>query len=71
MKAINEILNRASLSGAPITALANKKPASYRVSALGQTHAPAKVLKDGRTGRRISLQQAKQIVEKYERNRLS
>ena len=32
------------------------------------THAPAKVLEDERTGRRISLGQAKQILAKFEKS---
>ncbi|MBE0470413.1 MAG: hypothetical protein IBX55_13020 [Methyloprofundus sp.] len=67
MNAINKIMDRAALSAAPISVLKNNAPSTYRQSSLGQTYVPAKVLKDEITGRKISLNQAKQIVAKYER----
>ena len=65
--AIKSILSRAKACGAPIVPLKNKKPQQWHWSDIGDdwTHAPAKVLKDERTGRRISLGQAKQILAKF------
>lgn len=66
-KAINSVLMRAAICDAPIKPLKNVKSESWRISPHGQTHAPAKMLKDARNGRRISLAQARQILAKYER----
>jgi|11_taG_2_1085331.scaffolds.fasta_scaffold03629_10 hypothetical protein len=65
--AIDLILIRSAICGAPIKPLKNVKRQAWKQSPLGQTHAPAKVLKDARNGRRISLAQARQILAKYER----
>ena len=69
--AIKSILSRAKACGAPIVPLKNKKPQQWHQSPFGQTHAPAKVLKDERTGRKISLGQAKQILAKFEKQEKS
>ena len=66
-RAIAACLVRARACNAPIGPLENKKRQWWHLSPMGQTHAPAKVLKDLRTGRRISLTQAWQILAKFER----
>ena len=70
-KAITSILMRAAICDAPIKPLRNVKRELWKISPHGQTHAPAKILKDARNGRRISLAQARQILAKYERGMLS
>ena len=61
------LLERAAACGAPIAPLKNVKPARWKQSPMGQTFAPAKVLKHTETGRRLSIGQARQIIEKFER----
>jgi len=69
--AIDSILIRAAICDAPIKPLKNVKRESWKQSPNGQTYAPAKVLKDARNGRRISLAQARQILAKYERGSIN
>jgi hypothetical protein len=62
-----KLLERAEACGAPIGPLTNFRPARWKQSPMGQTFAPAKVLKHTETGRRLSNGQARQIIEKFER----
>lgn len=65
-RSIAELLARAKVCGAPIGPLENTSSGRWHQSPMGQTYAPPKVLKDLRTGRRISIAQARQIVTRYE-----
>tara|TARA_A100001388_G_scaffold220691_1_gene171388 strand:- start:2579 stop:2818 length:240 start_codon:yes stop_codon:yes gene_type:complete len=62
-----QLLERAAACGAPVGPLKNIKTARWKQSPMGQTFAPAKVLKNTETGQRLSIGQARQIVEKFER----
>jgi hypothetical protein len=57
-----KLLERAEACNAPIGPLKNFRPARWKQSPMGQTFAPAKVLKHTETGRRLSNGQARQIL---------
>lgn len=61
------LINRAKACNAPIEALCEIVGEYRKPHPMGSTHVPAKLFIDTRTGKKISLNQAKQIVDKYER----
>ena len=67
LKAIPLMLERAKAVNAPIGKLRNIRGPRWHQSSRGQTYVPPRVLRDLRSGRGISLAQAKKIVEKFER----
>lgn len=69
MKALNKLMIEAKKVNAPLEMAVNPKKSSYRQSYLGQTFSPRKEFIDTRSGRKVSLAQARQIVAKF--NKLS
>lgn len=64
-----EVLALAQEVGAPIEIASKVTPERWKQSVFGQTHAPAKMFVDTRTGRKISIGQARQVIKAFERKK--